>query len=219
MFGPMSKRHSTSEETLAGLKAHGTKFEYFVFKYRRRLGLLFFLVAMLGTCIAGWPPPGIREAMENTGVQQAHAVGVALYSYAQDHNGKSPEGISSTEVFQKLVDGGYVTDPAIFFLPMSGKTKATGKVLKPENVCWDVTAGARPDDPSNVVLVFSTGTKMDYAPGAKIHVPADSPFGTMGVAVYYTNESTSFITVQDGEAVIHRSDYDPKGQHYVQLTP
>jgi hypothetical protein len=219
MFGPMSKSHSTTEETLAGLKAHGSPFEYFVYKYRRRLGLVFFLVALLGTCVATWPPPGVREAMENTGVQQAHAIGVALYMYARDHDGKSPEGKSSTEVFQKLIDGGYVTDSSIFYLPMSGKTRATGKVLKPENVCWDVTAGTHPDDPSNVILVFSTGTRMDYAPGVKVRVPKDSPFSSLGLAVYFTNESAEFLSTENGEALVHGQGYDPKGQHYVQLTP
>ena len=221
MSGPMSKRHSTSEETLAGLKAHGSPFEYFIFKYRRRLGLVFFLVAMLGGCIATWPPAKcVREARQSWGLQEAHAIGVALYSYAQDHNGTYPEGNSSTEVFQKLIDGGYVTDPSVFYTPLSGKTKATGKVLKAENVCWDFTAGTRPDDPSNVAVVFSTGTRMDYTPGAKIRVPRDSPFGAEGVAVFLSNEAAFFSSAENGETVIHRPEnYNPKGQHYVQLTP
>jgi hypothetical protein len=216
---PGPKRPSTKQVFLEGLKRDGSPFEYFVFKYRRRLGFLFFLVALLGTCIATWPPAGIREARTNSALQNSHAIGVALYSYAQDHNGKYPEGKSSTEIFQKLMDAGYVTDPAIFYLDLSGKTKATGKVLKPENVCWDFTAGARPDDPSNVVLVFSTGTKMDYRPGAKIRVPRNAPLGGDGVAVFYANEAAAFMMAQDGETVIHGVGYDPKGQHYVQLTP
>ena len=218
MSGP--KRPSTNEVFLAGLKAHGSPLEYFVFKYRRRLGLAFFLVALLGTCVATWPPPAVREAQQSSGVQSAHGIGVALYSYAQDHGGKYPDGKSSTEVFQKLMDGGYVTDPTIFFLPgVSGKTKGTGTVLKPENVCWDFTKGTRPDDTSGVALVFSTGTQMDYTRGKKARVFKDAPFESEGVAVFFSNEAAAFIPVQDGEARIHSEDYDPKGQPYLQLTP
>ena len=216
MSGP--KRPSTKEVFLEGLKRDGSPFEYFIFKYRRRLGLLFFLVALLGGCMVA-VTAGLREAAQNSVLQQAHALGMALYSYAQDHNGKYPEGKSSTEVFQMLMDGGYVTDPSIFYLPMSGKTRGTGKTLKPENVCWDFTAGSRTDDTSNVVLLFTTGTKMDYTPGAKIRVPGNAPFGGDGVAVFYSNEYASFIATQHGEAVIHGEGYNPKGQHYVQLTP
>jgi hypothetical protein len=215
----MSKSHSTAEETLEGLRVHGTKFEYFVYRYRRWLALDFFLVALLGTFILTWPPPGLREARMMSGLQGAHALGLALYAYAQDHKGHYPEGKTSTEVFQKLMDGGYVTDPSIFYLRMSGKTLATGKVLRPENVCWDFTAGTQPNDPSNVPLLYSTGCKVDYAPGKKVRVPENSPYGSIGMAAFYANETAGFITTQDGEAQLFGQEYDPKGKSYVQLTP
>ena len=217
MSGP--KRPSTKEVFLEGLKRDGSPFEYFIFKYRVWLCLAFFLVALAaGIMLTPRIPRGERLP---SGVQAAHALGLALYSYAQDNGGSYPTGKSSTEVFQKLMDGGYITDPAIFYIPMSGKTPATGKTLKPENVCWDVTSGTRQDDPSDVILLFSTGTQMNYTLGAKVRVPDSSPYGSDGLVAFYTNNSAAFISAENGEAVVHREGYgyNPKGQHYVQLTP
>ena len=97
-------------------------------------------------------------------------IGQCMFSYAEDHNGAYPMGKSSTEVFQKLIDEGYVNDPAIFWsewLKVPGKTKPTSNTLKPENVCWDVTVpvGAHSDD--SLPLVFLTGYRIDYVPHGK----------------------------------------------------
>ena len=190
-------------------------------KYGLWLSLAFFIVALIGTLTLLRPPSGLIVSKQSLGVQAAHAIGLALYSFAGDHGGQYPEGKSSTEVFQKLMDGGYITDPSIFYLRMPGKTRATDKTLKPENVCWDVTSGTRQDDPSDVVLLFSTGTQMDYALGAKVRVLDSSPYGSDGLVAFYTNNSVAFISAENGEVVVHREGYgySPKGQHYVQLTP
>ncbi len=76
----------------------------------------FFIV--LGVCLG--PTGGPGRAYQSSLVQTAHALGIALYSYANDNQGLYPDGTSSTEVFQKLMDGGYVTDPAIFYIAMDG---------------------------------------------------------------------------------------------------
>ena len=64
----------------------------------------------------------------------SHALGLALYSYANDNSQLYPDGTNSTEVCQKLMDGGYVTDPSIFYIPMPGKSEShcRAKIENPE---------------------------------------------------------------------------------------
>ena len=119
---------------------------------------------------------GIHATRQNACVQTAHALNLAMFSYAHDNAGKYPDGKSSTEAFQKLLDGGYITEPAIFYVPMQGKTKAlAGQQLKPENVSWDVTEGVDSSSPDQIPIVFLTGYKVSYIPGGAA-VPLSKPF-------------------------------------------
>jgi hypothetical protein len=100
-------------------------------------------------------------------MQTSHALYIAIFQYSIDHN-SFPTGKNSTEAFQKLLDGGYVSDPSFFCLPLRGKVPAEkGAKLKPENVTWDLTAdlAANPATSDNVPLVFSTGYRIEYKPG------------------------------------------------------
>jgi hypothetical protein len=81
----------------------------------------------------------------------------ALENYAVAHSGRYPEGKSSTEVFQKLLDEHFVKDPRLFYLEMSGKAVAGPGALAPDNVAFDVT----------VPVVFSTGYRIEYKPGGQ----------------------------------------------------
>ena len=99
-----------------------------------------------------------------------------MYSYAYDNQGNYPDGKSSTEVFQKLLDEGYCTDPTVFFIPLSGKSEPiAGQKLKPENVCWDVTSGVDSSAPDGLPIVFTTGFKVTYIPGGTA-VPIIYPY-------------------------------------------
>jgi hypothetical protein len=228
MFGKKPKLPSTQQIFLEGLKTHGTRFEFFVFKYRRWLAFATFVLAVLFTVLTA-DRSGLRETRNNSAMQNAHAIGLALYSYANDHDGHYPEGKTSTQVFQQLVDQGYVTDPSLFYLPMPGKTPAHGKgVLRPENICWDFTAGTRLDDQPNVPLIYSTGCKVSYTSGGTLHAPDNSPFGAVGMVVFYVSNAAAFVPAKaDGGISIFQPAfdpkygpaYDPKGKNYVQLTP
>jgi len=120
---------------------------------------------------------GFYYKMERT--QGAHLIAMVMFQYANDHGGDLhpyPEGRSSTEVFQKLLDGGYCSDPALFYIPMRGKTPPVpGQKLKPENVCWDVTSCVNEWDSDALPLVFMTGYKMTYAPDGSA-VPLVRPY-------------------------------------------
>ena len=148
-----------------------------------------------------------------------------MYAYANDNDGKYPTGKSSTEVFQKLIDGGYITDPSLLYvkgLQVPGKTAATSNKLKPENVCWDVTIPADMNnaDPS-LPLLFCTGYRVEYVPhGGALPL---APGGIPGIVVYYCNNSAQFLP-NDGKSDgfvpnLIPATFDTKGVKYIQLTP
>ena len=172
-----------------------------------------------------------------------------MVEYSKDHDGKYPDGKSSTEVFQKLLDGGYVTDPNIFYILLSGKTKSVpGQKLKAENVCWDVTCCLGASDSDDLPMVFMTGYKVNYVPGGSA-VTIIKPYPHYGVytwrnwwygyglagpgiAVCYKSNNT---TLEENSAMFLRLDFsknpdgtipnfisphfDPQGKTYRQLTP
>jgi len=169
-----------------------------------------------------------------------------MFQYANDNDGNYPDGKSSTEVFQKLIDGGYVSDPAFFYIPLSGKTKPVALKLKPENVSWDVTSGVDLSAPDGVPVIFMTGYKVNYVPGGSA-VPIIKPYPQFGgeprtLSQWWNNEQP-LGRVQPGIAVTYKSnsskfmkldtatnpdgsvpnfippDFKPDGKTYRQLTP
>ncbi len=186
---------------------------------------------------------GIKRAFESSCMQTSHALGLALYSYAQDHSQKYPRGTTSTEVFQQLLDGGYVTDPSIFYIPLPGKiAPVPGQKLRPENVSWDFTLGASTKDSPSLPLLFMTGFAVTYAPGGSA-VPITKPFPPfgessgwswlwsdhsdrlteLGLAVFYVGNNARFIKPADPNATEVANfvppDFDAQGKTYRQLTP
>jgi hypothetical protein len=206
------------------------------------------LSGMLGIvfCITHRPiTVGIHAARQSAYLQKAHAIGLAMYSYENDHNGNYPDGKSSTEVFQKLMDGGYVTEPTVFYVSMPGKTKPiAGQKLKPENVCWDFTSGATANSPGVLPLFFLTGYKVNYVPGGSA-VPLLKPYPQYGgrtwmewwngestleflnggIAAFYMSNATMFTNLSvapNGDDSIPNfisPDFKPDGRTYRQLAP
>ena len=173
-------------------------------------------------------------------------LGYAMLVYAANNynNGYAfPDGNSSTEVFQKLLDKGYVTDPRMFYVPMVGKIKPAPdqKRLKPENVCFDVTSGAEQGDSGSLPLVFLTGYRMNYAPGGAV-VPIVKPYPPYlrdDSWFFYRDSDPLFVVYFKGNlTVVARpqaevlepsegypmehlvpADFDAHGKTYRQLTP
>jgi hypothetical protein len=130
--------------------------------------ILFGLIFFFGICL-GPIGPNIRMARESAAMQCTRIVAMAMFQYANDHGGKYPDGKSSTEVFQKLMDGNYVTDPRVFFIPLPGKVQGKiGTPLRPENVAYDVTSGVDANSPDGVPVVFLTGFRMQYLAGTPV---------------------------------------------------
>src|SRR5476651_1941329 len=80
------------------------------------------IIAMLAGVALGPITNGIKKAKQSAGLQSAHAIGLAMYSFANDNQQLYPDITSGTaaNIAQTLLGGGYVTDPGIFFL--SGDT-------------------------------------------------------------------------------------------------
>ena len=184
-------------------------------------------------------------AQQGAWMQNSRTIELAMFQYATDHGGNYPDGKSSTEVFQKLLDGKYLNDPSLFYIPLPGKTKPVeGQPLKPENVSWDVTSGVDSNTPDELPVIFMTDYQVTYAPGG-VAVPLVKPhpdFGDLprtwaewwhgapeprhhpdpGIAVAYKGGSARVCHFTDPDGTIHDfvpSNFDPKGRVYHQLTP
>jgi GYF domain 2 len=171
---------------------------------------------------------GIKKAQENMSMQQARQIALAMSAYASDHNGAYPDGKTSTEVFQKLIDQTYISDPGIFYVAMPGKTKATSSALSADNVSFDVTSGVTADSSDYVPVVFCTGYRVIYEAGASAARDGSSatPFpgpgrGLAGVAVAYKNSSARFLNadVRGTVTAFIPSTFDPGTKDYQQLRP
>ncbi|MCE0498282.1 MAG: hypothetical protein LV481_10095 [Methylacidiphilales bacterium] len=184
----------------------------------------FFILCCVGVFL-GPVTPNLKKALQSQKMQTSHAIALVMFQYANDHNGNYPDGKSSTEVFQKLIDGGYITDPLIFYVQMTGKTKPTSLRLKPENVCWDVTSTPDGSTSDELPLVFLTGYKVNYVPGGAA-VPLMKP-EYQGIAVCYKSNNASFVVAPSSTAVnpdgsipnFVPADFNPQGKTYRQLTP
>ena len=173
-------------------------------------------------------PSGIRMWPKSAAVQSAHAIGLAMFSYANDNSQVYADGKSSTEVFQKLLDGGYVSDPAIFYIAMAGKTApVAGQKLKPENVSWDVIVTADSSSPEGLPLLLMTGYKISaFAPGASA-IPLVKPFPRFGWAswrnqtwfdwlldrptIYWANEGGAAVFYKNNSAAFKGIETAPDG--------
>jgi len=164
---------------------------------------------------------GIKKAKENMSMQQARGIELAMFAYASDHNGAYPDGKTSTEVFQKLIDGKYVSDPAIFYVAMPGKTKPVTDTLVADNVCYDVTSGVGSDSSGDVPIVFSTGYIVTYSPGGGATRDPGVEAAFPGMAVAYKNNSAHFWNaLPDGTVPqIIPSGVDLGSDTYQQLKP
>jgi len=183
------------------------------------------IIAILAGVALGPITNGIKKAQQSSGVQSAHALGLAMYSYANDNQQTYPDksGGSATagDIAGSLLAGGYVTDATIFslsgdqgsgFIKVSSSSN-TATSIKQVNVSWDflvnngngVSSTSYPFCP----LVWSTVAATGGGPGLAVgfcNQPAGSaitctpgsnnPFGTAGVAVFYINNAAAFVTTQ-----------------------
>jgi hypothetical protein len=204
--------------------------------------LVLLLIIVIGLIEPGIPPRSAWNAIE---AEHVHLIASALLRYAQDHQGKFPPGESSTAVFQKLLDEGYAgyfeSRSLLFYFPMKGKTPPLeGQPLKPENVSFDVTNLMDVSDSDAVPLVFSTGFKVSYEPGARAQRLTTPDFRIPGFELFRPDPGPrhNSIVVGDKRAKVRTlvvtddatnpngsargfipADFKSNGKIYRQLTP
>jgi hypothetical protein len=189
------------------------------------VGCLF--VLLIGPCMVcvgvalGPITNGIKKAKESVAIQQARQIDLMLYAYSVDHFGAYPDGKTSTEVFQKLLDGKYASDPAVFYVAMPGKIKPTSSSLTPDNVSFDVTSGIGSDSSDGVPVVFLTGYTMSYTSGGSATRIPGQETAFPGIAIAYKNNSARFINSFPDGTVFKAvpETFDPGNKNYVQLRP
>jgi len=179
---------------------------------------------------------GIEKAKESAALQQERAIAMAMFAYANDHNGNYPDApdapasgsvvtignvgqgaATSTEVFQKLLDGKYVADPGLFYLVMPGKVRPVSSVLAANNVCYDVTAGLTANSPRGIPLIYTTGFKFDFGRTIKITRDGISPFPSF-IGFYTGGKGVAFKLGPDGVISI-APPFEIFGTGYRQLRP
>ncbi len=166
-------------------------------------------------------PLSFLDPHESLPMQKGHDIAVAMVKFAEDHHGKFPAGNSSTEIFQQLLDGGYVRHAEIYYLDLKGKLKPHGSKLQPENVGWDVTDSIVANDPDGLPLVFTTGYKINYAAGGKAHPLGEQAFD--GIFIFYKSHfghyQSGVVSGVAQDIPIIDSTVPLQGKTYRQLTP
>ncbi len=173
------------------------------------------IIAILAGVALGPITNGIKKAKQSAGVQEAHALGLAMYSAANDNSQLYPDSTSNQadDIAAALLAGGYVSDPSIFHL--SGDTVAT-KITTTNNsattikgtgvTCWDFLGnsgnGVNSTTYPYLPLLWSTLTRGTLpnlgtvGPAAITAIPiAANPFSTDGIAIFYINNSAAFATM------------------------
>jgi prepilin-type N-terminal cleavage/methylation domain-containing protein len=172
------------------------------------------IIAILAGVALGPITRVITNGKQSVGMQESHALGLAMYSAANDNNQTYPDksggGADAHDVAAALLVGGYVTDATIFYL--SGDSAATkmdsthntAATISKAYVSWDFLVnggnGASSVSYPWLPVLWSTvngGTAPVFttAAGSAITaIPAQAnPFQTAGIAVFYINNSAAFV--------------------------
>jgi prepilin-type N-terminal cleavage/methylation domain-containing protein len=168
------------------------------------------IIAILAGVALGPITRGIKQAQESTTVQVAHQLGALEFAYSNDYNQTYPYGTDGHTIANLLLNGGYASDPSIFYVantPNATKvtTATTPWALVANNENWDfmvdttnlkgLTSAATDACPlcqltGATVTMGTTGTSIDSS--ATIN-PTLTAFGADGIAVYYKGNNAKFV--------------------------
>jgi prepilin-type N-terminal cleavage/methylation domain-containing protein len=174
------------------------------------------IIAILAGVALGPITSGIKKAKQSSGVQTSHALGLAMFSAANDNSQIYPDapsgGSGAGSIAQVLLTGGYVTDPSIFFISgdLNGSGKFTGTLaaastsIPAANVSWDfisnggtgVNTTSYPFLPLMWSTVSGTGaTPPTFTSASPITAApsANNPYQQAGMVVFYINNSAAFV--------------------------
>jgi prepilin-type N-terminal cleavage/methylation domain-containing protein len=182
------------------------------------------IIAILAGVALGPITNGIKKAKQSAGVQSAHAIGLALYSCANDNSQLYPDlsnptgntGTGAAAPARALLAGGYVTDPSIFYISSdTAAAKYTGVLASAAStiantaISWDFIGNTSGLGISSInypylPVLWSTvngATVSNLASTGIISVPISGanalPFQSAGLAVFYENNSAAFLTANN----------------------
>ena len=179
------------------------------------------IIAILAGVALGPITNGIKKAKESGAVQESHALGLAMYSAANDNNQTYPDstGKNSSDVAKTLLAGGYVTDPSIFYISGGQASKYTGAAstaitgITNSNISWDFAgatgSGLNSTQGQWAPLLWNSTTGDTSAVAVNVSgytatggtaitgvAGTNSAFGQAGIATFFINNSAAFIVAQ-----------------------
>jgi prepilin-type N-terminal cleavage/methylation domain-containing protein len=182
------------------------------------------IIAILAGVALGPITTGLKKAQQNSAVQQGHAIGMAMFAFANDNNQLYPDTSNpsagksgAAAVAYALLAGNYVTDPAQFWISGGQATKYAGtgsaaaSTIAATNISFDFTGagggGLGTTQAQYLPLLWnSVGTGAAPSLGGSsaitISPPSTAAFGTTGVSVFYCNESAAFVTALSGVSTV-----------------
>ncbi|HUB66786.1 MAG TPA: DUF4339 domain-containing protein [Candidatus Methylacidiphilales bacterium] len=212
-FSPPESEKGAKNGCLTGILGLGTRFT---------ISFIVIVILIIWVTKTIFNGTTANRMQKDAFLQQAQEIASAMSQYADAHNGAYPDGRTSTEVFQKLLDGHYVFDPAVFFTYLPGKTAPTSHTLTADNVCFDVTSGLTKNSPGDVPVVFTTGYTVAYLPGGSASKDIGFDFAlSQGIAVVYKNNRATFLQANAFGAVPNFISrwFRPGREIYLQLRP
>jgi prepilin-type N-terminal cleavage/methylation domain-containing protein len=173
------------------------------------------IIAILASVALGPITSGLKKAKQSSAMQSAHALYLASFSYANDHNQVyyDTTGGDASSVAIALLAGSYVSDASIFYIAgaksTSGSSQYTGSTpltgLKQANISWDFLGNNGNGVDSTFgdyspILWNSTagggGASPATAAANNPIVATPSPndvFGTDGLAVAFKSGASKFV--------------------------
>jgi type II secretory pathway pseudopilin PulG len=182
------------------------------------------IIAILAGVALGPITNGIKKAKQSAGLQTAHSIGLALYSFANDNQQTYPDtgvptgnsGTGAMAAVQPLLAGGYVTDPSIFYISGGTATKYSGTAssaatsMTATNISWDFGCqsngqGLNSSNYQYMPILWSSvaagggvepqlGSAGTVSTAVTATPGSGNPYGTAGMAVFYISNSAQFIT-------------------------
>jgi len=199
------------------------------------------IIAILAGVALGPITRGIKQAQESGSMQVTRQVGLAEFSYSNDYNQTYPFAATSEALASTLLNGGYVTDPSVFYIastPSSSKPSGLTApyTLAKANVNFDFMCGSAAGA-SGLTSTAADGTPLVELTGGTYTMKTTGPitctlnstltaFGTDGLAVDYKSNSAKFLKAVITGATsatianfVDTSYNDPSGGSYALVTP
>jgi prepilin-type N-terminal cleavage/methylation domain-containing protein len=172
------------------------------------------IIALLAGVAVGPITGAMKTAKDNAGMQTTHSLYISDFNYTID-NQNFADAQDAGYIARALLNGGYITDTSIFYLPGGNTQKwaaadAAGGITA-AYVAWDFYgvngAGATPyvgvstTDPDQLPLLWSTGNTvvLPAAAGqygtATVNGSGKNAFGTDGIPVAYKSGASAFKKV------------------------